>query len=46
MHELLCYMWHTLAGPIRNYLNKPLFGPLFKYWFPEMVSWGQHTTSD
>jgi hypothetical protein len=30
-NELLCYMWHTLAGPICNYLNNPLF----KYWFPE-----------
>ena len=35
MNELLCYIWHTLAGPICNYLNNPLFGPLFKYWFPE-----------
>jgi hypothetical protein len=30
-NELLCYVWHTLAGPICNYLNTPLL----KYWFPE-----------
>jgi hypothetical protein len=36
MNKLLCYVWHILAGPICNYLNNPLFGPLFKYWFPEM----------
>jgi hypothetical protein len=30
-NELLCYVWHTFAGPIRNYLNNPLL----KYWFPE-----------
>jgi hypothetical protein len=29
--ELLCYVWHTLEGPIQNYL----INPLFKYWFPE-----------
>jgi hypothetical protein len=28
---MLCYVWRTLAGPIQNYLNNPLF----KYWFPE-----------
>ena len=33
-YELLCYVWHTLAGPICNYLNNPLFGPLFMYWYP------------
>jgi hypothetical protein len=30
-NELLCYVGHALAGPIRNYLKNPLF----KYWFPE-----------
>jgi hypothetical protein len=29
--ELLCYVWHTLEGPIQTYL----INPLFKYWFPE-----------
>jgi hypothetical protein len=36
MNKLQCYIWHTLAGPIHNYLNNPLLQPLFKYWFPEM----------
>jgi hypothetical protein len=32
INEVLCYVWHTLAGPICNYLNNPLF----KYWFSQM----------
>jgi hypothetical protein len=35
INELLCCVWHTLAGPICNYLNNPLFKPFFKYSFPE-----------
>jgi hypothetical protein len=32
VNELLCYIWHTLAGPIQHYLDNSLF----EYWFCKM----------
>jgi hypothetical protein len=32
VNELLCYIWHTLAGPIHHYFGNPLL----KYWFDKM----------
>ncbi len=31
--ELLCYVWHAFAGPIRHYIDYPLL----EFWFPEAV---------
>ncbi len=31
--ELLCYVWHAIAGPIWHYISNP---PL-EFWFPETV---------